>query len=241
MNTPEEITINEVVGLLEQLTARDQRTSGDADLTTWWHDLNAGGVSYRDAQQAANYYYAVVWPAQNEQDRYRLTAPKIIELVGRVHRERLENFIYQPTLGETGAEFIANYNRQRNAVASGQVPPVPSITQALKPRPVAALIAGVAAARVLPPEIADVIARRRPPGTSITCPACHARPNERCRTGHGRELKTMHPSRLETWATGNVPCTACGAETGAPCTEYGHAYRGGTHRERTEAATDGAP
>lgn len=235
----EAITINEVVGLLEQITARDQRTSGDADLTTWWHDLNAGGVSYRDAQQAANYYYAVVWPAQKEQDRYRLTAPKIIELVGRVHRERLENFVYQPVPGETGAEFVANYNRQRNAVASGEVPPVPSIAQALKPRPVAALVAGVAAARVLPPEIAEVITRRRPPATSIRCPACNARPAERCRAaGTSRELTQLHPSRLEAHATAAAACPTCEAAPGDPCREYGQTYRGGAHRARIEAAAE---
>ena len=234
------ITVNEVVGLLEQITARDQRTTALADLATWLHDLNMARVSYRDAQQAANYYYAVVWPAQKEQDRYRLTAPKIIELVRRVHLERLENFVYQPTLGETGAEFIANYNRQRNAIASGQVPPVPSITEALKPRPVAALIAGLAAARVLPPEIAEIITRRRPPATSIPCPACHAGPNKRCHTGTGRELKALHPSRLDVFATSTTNCPACAAEPGSPCLEYGQPYRGGAHRARIEAATEGA-
>lgn len=240
MNAPTTITINEVVGLLEQLTARDQRTTGNADLATWFHDLNTAHVSYQDAQQAANYYFAVVWPAQKEQDRYRLTAPKIIELVRKVHRERLENFVYQPIPGETGAEFIANYNRQRDAIASGQVPPVPSITQALKPRPVAVLVAGVAAARVLPPEIADIITRRRPPATSIRCPACNAQPNERCHAaGTSRELTQPHPSRLEVHATAAAGCPTCEAAPGDPCREYGQPYRGGAHRARIEAATGG--
>lgn len=234
--TPDEtITVADVGRLLEQVAARDQRTTGKADIVAWWHDLNTARVTYADAQEAANHYYAVIWPSQKPQDRYRLTAPVVIELVRKTHAERLANFVYQPNPGETGAQFVENYDRQRDAIASGQQPPVPSITQALKPRPVAALVAGVAAARVLPPEIADVIARRRPPGTSIRCPACSARPNERCRSGNGRELKTMHASRVESWATQNTACPACEAPVGQPCTEYGQPYRGGAHRDRIEA------
>lgn len=232
MTGVETISMDEVIDLLGQVTARDQRSTGEADVTTWWHDLNTARITYRDAQAAANHYYAVVWPAQKPQDRFRLTAPVVIELVRKAHAERLANFVYEPTPGETGAEFVERYDQQRDAVASGQVPPVPSITQALRPRPIAALVAGVAAARVLPPEIADVIAKRRPPGRSIRCPGCGAAPNAPCRTGSGRELKTVHPSRLDAWATADRPCPACGAAVNAPCREYGQIYRGGAHRER---------
>lgn len=239
MNSTETITIAEVGDLLKQLAARDQRTTGQPDIVAWWNDLNTAvpPVGYREAQAAANYYYAVVWPAQEERNRFRLTAPKVIELAHNAQKGRLENFVYQATPGETGAEFIVNYNRQRNAVASGQVQPVPSITQALKPRPVAALVAGVAAARVLPPEIADIIARRRPPGSSIPCPYCHAQVRRHCRTSTGRELQTMHASRIATWATFTVACPICGVSINKGCMERGRLYDG-AHRERIEAAGD---
>jgi len=238
MNTTETITVAEVGSLLEQLVARDQRTTGKADVIAWWNDLNTAQISYRDAQQAANYYYAVEWPRQKPQERYRLTPPATIELVRKVHKERLENFVYQPSgPDETGAEFVENYNRQLQAVATGARPPVPSITQALKPQPVAELIAGVAAKRVLPPEIAEVIERRRPAGTSVRCPACNAQPGERCRAaGTTRQLGRLHPSRLDAYATAVAQCPRCEAAPGDGCTEYGQPYRGGAHRDRIEAA-----
>ncbi|HTJ31920.1 MAG TPA: hypothetical protein VL738_01690, partial [Dactylosporangium sp.] len=234
--TPYEIiSMDEVIDLLEQITARDQRTTGETDVTTWWHDLNTARINYKDAQAAANYYYAVVWPAQKEADRFRLTAPKVIELVKKVREERLENFVYEPTPGETGAEFVANYHRQRNAIASGHQPPVASITQALKPRPVKELLAGAFRTPELPPEIAEVLARRRPPGTAVACPSCHAAPNRKChapstrRHPAGRELTHMHPTRLDAWATAVTACPTCEAAPGDQCTEYGRPYANGAH------------
>jgi len=244
MNTPETITVAEVGSLLEQLAARDQRTTGKADIVAWWNDLNVAGINYRDAQEAATHYYAEVWPRQKEQDRFRLTAPKVIEIVRHLHKDRLENFVYQPDPNETGAEFVANFDRQRRAVASGDVPPVPSITQALRPRPVKELLAGAFRTPELPREITEVLARRRPPGTAIACPTCHAAPNRRChapatrRHPAGRELAHAHPSRLETWAVAQVACPTCASPVGAVCTEYGRPYVNGAHRERIEAATN---
>lgn len=206
--TPYEIiSLDEIGALLEQIAARDQRTTGETDVTAWWNDLNTARITYSDAQAAVNYFHAVVQPAQKEADRYRLTSVKLIEMVRKVRAERLENFVYQPTPGETGAEFIANYHRQRRAVAAGLQPPAPSITQALHPRPVAELVAGVAAARALPPEIAEAIERRRPHGTEVRCPVCGAPPRTRCRAVTGkriRELSTIHPTRIQLAETGQA-------------------------------------
>lgn len=198
----ETITIDEVDQLLQQLAARDQRSTGDADIIAWWNDLNAVCITYRDAQAAATQYYTAIYPRQKPNERYRLTASIVIELVGKIHAERLENFVYQPSgPDETGAEYAENYKRQLQAVATGQRTPVPSITEALKPRPVAELVAGIANAKALPPEIAEVLERRRPPGTEIACPACGAPPRERCRAvsrGRGyRTLSTIHDSRIK--------------------------------------------
>lgn len=233
----ETVSIDQVVNLLKQLAARDQRTTGDADVLAWYADLNAVYITYRDAKAAATRYYTAIWPHQKPAERHRLTAPLVIELVGKIRDERIANFVYQPTPGETGAEYIENYNRQLQAVASGEREPAPSITEALKPRPVAALVADIAAKRVLPPEIAEVINRRRPAGASIRCPACNAQPNERCRAaGTTRQLGHLHPSRLDAYATSAVVCPRCEAAPGDGCTEYGQPYRGGAHRDRIEAA-----
>lgn len=237
----ETITIDEIDKLLQQLAARDQRTTGDADIITWWNDLNNATppVSYHDAQQAANHYYAVIYPRQKPNERYRLTAPTVIELVQKAHAERLANFVYEDRPDETGAEYVERYNQQLRAVATGERPPVPSITQALKPRPVAALVAGIAAKRVLPPEVAEVLERRRPPGTAIACPVCSAPANQRCRAkGRGgrpdRTLSTIHATRIEQWATGATGCPTCHAAQWQPCLAYGRPCA--AHPARIEAA-----
>lgn len=234
--TEETITVAEVGDLLKQVAARDQRTTGTADVVAWWNDLNTAHVSYRDAQAAANHYYAVVWPAQKPQERFRLTAPMVIELVRSTRRERLANFVYEPDPDESGAEFVENYDRQRDAVASGRTPPALSITRALNPRPVAELVSGVAAARTLPPEVADVIARRRPPGTSIRCPVCGAAPHRKCQAGTGRELSSLHATRIEEWAVALAACPTCRAPIGEYCTAYGKRRTEGAHPERLKAA-----
>lgn len=235
----ETIALGEVGDLLNQIAARDQRTTSKADVVAWWHDLNIARVTYRDAQAAVNRYFAQEWPKQDPRTRFRVTASAVIEIVKKVRKERIEesNFVYEPRHpDESGFDYTQRLKAQIAAVADGRIPPQPA--GVLRPRPVKELIAGFASAHVLPPEIAEVLARRRPPGRTIVCPACHAPANTACRTPAGRELKHLHPTRVETWATAISPCPYCAVGPGEACVEYGQPYKGGAHKARIESATD---
>jgi hypothetical protein len=123
---------------------------------------------------------------------------------------------------------------------AGQYPALEPAVRAANPQAVIDAIAGVFPLRPeLPREIAEVINRRRPPGTAIACPVCHAAPNRKCHTPRGRELTHMHPTRLDAWSTAAATCPTCLAIPGKPCTEYGAPYANGAHQARHAAATEG--
>jgi hypothetical protein len=241
---PETITVDQVTSLLQQAAARDQRIVGEADILAWWSDLNTAHVRYDDAQTALGHYYAEVWPREDPAKRFRATAPVLIEIVLAMRKRRLaeSNFVYEPRFGETGAEYVRRLREQTAAVADGLVPPQP-MGRVLRVRPVQQMIEGVAAARALPPEIADVLAARRPAANSVTCPYCNAPPKTQCRAASGsakaRALKAPHPGRVDAWVTAVAACPECKAAPGEVCRQMGQPYPHGAHRSRLEAA--GAP
>lgn len=239
----ETIDAIQVGRLLALAAARDQRTTGDADAIAWYSDLNTAGVTFDDAEAAITRYYATVWPREEPSRRFRITAPVIIELVGKTRSERLDGFVYQPRPGETGEEYTARRRAQVTAVANGQVPRGISAPEILRPRPVAALVSGVADARKLPPEIAEILDRRRPRAQQVDCPweACRARAGQPCTNQRGQE-RAPHPSRIDAWAVLNAPCPRCRTAPGDPCRVPGTAtpYAHGAHPERINAAKETA-
>lgn len=241
MSGPREIiTVDEVTALLKGCQARDQRTIGPGDTLAWWQDLNTARVGYADASAALSHYYANVWPRQDPRQRFRATAPVLIELVLAIRKQRLadSDFTYEPRhWEETGAQYVVRLRGQIAAVADGREPDQPAGHALLRKRPVAELIAGVAAARVLPPEIADVIARRRPQARSIDCPYCNAPRGANCKGPAGKDLSTgVHPGRIDSWAVAVAGCPTCFADPGKPCTENERPFPHGAHRGRADAA-----
>lgn len=242
MNAPAEtITDAEVKSLLKAAAARDQRTTDAADILAWYQDLNTARVGYRDASAALSHYYANIWPRQDPRQRFRATAPVLIELVLALRKQRLaeSNFVYEPrSPDESGGEYARRLRGQIAAVADGRTPPQP-IGQALKARPVAELVASMTQRWSLPPEIAEVITRRRPPARSITCPYCNAQKGSNCKNPAGNDLAGgVHPGRIDAWATAVAGCPACYAAPGAPCAENGRPYVHGTHKARVDAANN---
>lgn len=242
MNAPETITIDEVTVLLKSAASRDQRTIDTADTLAWWQDLNTARVSYQDASVALSHYYANVWPRQDPRQRFRATAPVLIELVIQIRKQRLadSNFVYQPRHpDESGAQYVERLRRQIAAVAAGQAPP--DAPNALRVRPVAELVASAVGKWSLPPEIADVLGRRRPAARSITCPYCNAQKGSNCKNPVGKDVPGgVHPTRVDAWATAIAGCPVCRAAPGEPCTETDNAgvkpYTHGTHHDRVETA-----
>ncbi len=244
MNAAETITIDEVTALLKAAASRDQRTIDTADTLAWWQDLNTARVGYADASAALSHYYANVWPRQDPRQRFRATAPVLIELVLALRKQRLadSDFVYEPRhWEETGAQYVVRLREQIAAVADGREPAGPAGHAILRKRPVAELVAGIADAKYLPPAIADVIAKRRPPARSVNCPYCQAQKGSNCKNPTGRDLSGgVHPGRIDAWAIAVTGCPVCYATPGQPCTQTDNAgqrpYAHGTHRARADAA-----
>lgn len=236
MNLNETITDVETNRLLQEAARRDQRSIGANDIAAWYTDLNVARVGYDDALAAVSRYYSIHWPKQPPAQRFRLTAPVLIELVGEIReqRHRAANFIYEPDPNETGAEYARRKQAQLRAVGDGYVPA--HSTAELSPRPVAALVAGIANAKALPPEIAGVLAPRRTGPKSVRCPKCSAEPGRGCTNGNGKPMFDLHPSRLDAHAVQNADCPECYANAGDGCREMGEPYRGGAHPGRIKAA-----
>jgi len=243
----ETITLPEIGELLALAAARDQRSTGTADNVAWWQDLNAARVTFKDAKLALTRYYAEVWPKQDPRQRFRATAPVIIEIVRGIRERRHEdaNFVYEPVDGETGAEYAARYQRQLRAIGDGYVPTYSTreITRSVddNKRQLAELVSGVDQRMLLPPEIAKVLASARPAGLEVSCPRCHAEPNRKCTDpGTGRQMKRLHDSRIAAWAIVANPCPECRAAVGSACTELGEPYRDHAHKTRIDAARTAA-
>jgi hypothetical protein len=240
--TYQPMSIDDIADLLAQCAARDQRTVGRADALAWWQDLNRACITKPDAEAAISRYYAVEWPRQDPAQRFRVTAPVIIEMVNKARAARLEGFVYQPPdPTETGAQYIARRREQITAVANGQAPEDLAAPAIMRPRPVAALVKGVADARKLPPEIAEILDRRRPRALEVPCPwePCHARAGQACTNQRAQE-RDPHPSRVDAWATVTADCPACRTPPGEPCRVPGTAttYPHGAHAERLAAAKE---
>lgn len=237
MNTAETITEDEINKLLKAAAARDQRTIGTADILAWYQDLNVAAIRYPDASEAVARYYAIHWPRQAPNHRFRLTSPMLIELVREIRNARHEaaNFVYEPVAGETGAEYAARLQAQKRAVGDGH--PTSTNLAQLTARPVRELEGRLSSTWSLPQEIADVLQRARPVGSAIPCPRCHARPNRKCSDpATGRPMRRLHDSRIAAWAVLGAPCPDCRALIGDSCRELGQPYRDGAHPARIEAA-----
>lgn len=241
MNPDETITDEEANDLLKRAAARDQRTIGTADIAAWYQDLNVARVNHADACTALARYYAEIWPRQDPNQRFRITAPVLIELVIDLRRRRIadSNYVFEPRFGETGYQTAARQRAELAAVADGREVPR-QIGHPLRPRPVAELVSGVAGRRTLPPEIAEIIDRVRPHANTVTCPACHARPNSACTVRDTAKTRAragfIHPSRTAAWAVAVAGCPECRAVPGDVCRQLGQPYPDGAHHVRIEAA-----
>lgn len=233
----ETITEDETNKLLKAAAARDQRTIGAADILAWYQDLNVAGIRYADASEAVARYYAIHWPRQAPNHRFRLTSPMLIELVHEIRNARHDaaNFVYEPVDGETGAESAARLKAQQRAVGDGH--PAPSGLAQLAARPVRELEGRLSSTWSLPPEISEVLQRARPAGSAIPCPRCHAKPNHKCcDPATGRQMRRLHDSRIAAWAVLGAPCPDCRALIGDGCRELGEPYRDNAHPARIDAA-----
>jgi hypothetical protein len=239
MNPNETISDEETNQLLKEAARRDQRTIGVNDIAAWYADLNIACIGYDDALAAVSRYYSIHWPKQPPGQRFRLTAPVLIELVHEIREQRhqVANYIYEPVPDETGYQFTARLRAEQRAVGNGCTPQyaVRELSSRQKPE-LETVLSGIADIRTLPREISGVLAERRIGVRSIRCPQCNAGPGAKCVTGGGRAMASPHPSRTEAWAVAVASCPECRAESESGCRAAGQPYAHGVHPGRLTAA-----
>lgn len=241
MNPAETITEDEINTLLKAAAARDQRTIGVADILAWYQDLNIARIRYTDASEAVARYYAIHWVKQEPHQRFRLTSPLLIELVHQIREARhvAADYLYEPVASETGAESSARLRGELRAVGDGLPPAHTKAAIGMNPSGqdrLAELVSGMSGRMPVPPEIAEVLARARPAGSTITCPRCHAAPNRKCADpATGRPMRRLHDSRIAAWSILGEACPDCRAPVGEACRELGAPYKDHAHAARIAA------
>jgi hypothetical protein len=191
------ISYEEAGQLLGLAAARDQRTVGDADLLAWHADLNAAGVTYRDAEAALTRFYAVEMAGLQPDQRRRVTTPDVISIARKIRNERLENFVYEPPSNDRDPNYLQRLRGQLETTASGTAPASvsrPELTGSAS-APTRALLSSVG--RKVPdaddtPTERPAIQRPGPLGRQ--CPKCAAAIGRPCRTPGGKE-RPPHPAR----------------------------------------------
>lgn len=221
---------SEVETLLNLAALYDRRSVEDTDVMAWMPLM--AEVAFAQAQSAVFAHF--------RECRYWLTPDDVLRRIREERSKRITESGYKyitPDPDEPPEAYLRRYRAQLAAVADGQ--PIPAEAQALKRRPVAELISGIAAKTVIPGEVREVLKLRRHPAGDITCPACRTPAGDPCVTGSGGSLEARyHPSRLDAWAVVTSPCPECRVAIGEGCTEMGRPYPHGVHRNRLKIAQE---
>lgn len=215
------MTPSEAAQLLGHCAAFDNRTVGKVDARAWaaaLHDVPFDD----DAVAAVAAFYGT--PPKDPSQRLWIQPHNVRTGRSRIRSVRLENFQYEPLPDETPAEFLARYQGQIQAVASGRVP-APSGRPALEGGPSREFVAELEARgwqgmRAVPEtdeepaeaELIDSVRRSGPLG--IECPACQAAIGRPCKSPGGSDKQPMgkprskpHSARLRA-ASGQSEATA---------------------------------
>lgn len=196
------MTPSEAAQLLGHCAAFDNRTVGKVDARAWaaaLHDVPFDD----DAVAAVAAFYGT--PPKDPSQRLWIQPHNVRTGRSRIRSIRLENFQYEPVADETPAEFVARYQGQIQAVASGRVP-APSVRAALEGGPSRGFMAELEARgwqgmRAVPgtdeeaaeAELVETVRRSGPLG--IECPACQAAIGRPCKSPGGTEKQPMGKPR----------------------------------------------
>jgi hypothetical protein len=205
------MTPDQIPALIAQIALADPRVRRDNEAERRGQiDMWAGilaDVPADFALQAAHQHYRVSqWPVlpADIATRWTTTAK---DRLGR-HTDP------QPAIDpDRVTAWCHELGATRQAVAAGQIEPVPQAIAAGPPIAIAALVAGIG---WTPPSrddetpyiseqaqaaLAEAGRRRKPPEWSVACPAinCKAQPGQPCTGLHGRVKKDVHPSRFDAY------------------------------------------
>lgn len=191
----------EAAELLGHAAAFDNRNPSAAAAVAWAAALEDMPLD-ADAKAAVALYYRT--PPQNPNDRLWILPHHIRTLRSKIRADRLENFQYEPLPDETVPEYLARYQGQVQAIASGRVA-APSgrleleggadaFMRELEARGMSfdGETSDDEPARA---ELLDSVRRSGPLG--IECPACKAAIGKPCKTPGGTDRQPIGKPRLK--------------------------------------------
>jgi hypothetical protein len=190
----------EASALLGHCSSFDNRHPSEAAAIAWsaaLHDIPLDA----DTRAAVAIYYTT--PPKDPDAKLWILPHHIRTLRAKTRSARLENFQYVPVEGETTAEYLARYQGQVAAVASGRVTP-PDSHLVLKGGPPRAFVRELEArghevGRQVPDsdgQAATETVRRAGP-LGVVCPACGATMGRPCKTPGGDDRKPLGKPRLK--------------------------------------------
>jgi hypothetical protein len=203
----------EAAELLKHCSAFDNRKPSAAAAVAWASALNDLPFD-ADARAAVAAFYST--PPRDPETKLWIQPHNVRTLRTKIRNGRLENFQYEPVEGETAREFIARYQGQVRAVASGQVASLGR--PALEGGPSRQFLDGIAArgwavGQEVPDAQADdatvtaIDSVRRSGPLGVICPTCSAAIGRPCKTPApggsdkqplGKPRKHPHSARRRT-------------------------------------------
>ncbi|MGW2223867.1 zinc finger domain-containing protein [Streptomyces formicae] len=196
------MTPKEAAELLGHCSAFDSRKPSQAAAMAWaaaLHDVPLDA----DAKSAVATYYTT--PPKDPDAKLWILPHHVRTLRFKIRSARLENFQYEPLTGETPREFLARYQGQVQAVASGRVA---ASSGRLELEGGADRFMRELEARGLhfgdepaSPEadLVDTVRRSGPLG--VECPACLAAIGRPCKSPGGSEKQPMGKPRSKPHST----------------------------------------
>lgn len=190
----------EAAELLGHCAMFDNRKPSQGAAIAWASALNDVPLD-ADAKAAVATYYTT--SPKDPDGKLWILPHHVRTFRAKIRSARLENFQYEPVDGETAAEFIARYQGQIRAVASGRVTP-PANRLALEGGPSKAFLAelearGYEVGRPVPDSdeqaVIDSVRRAGPLG--VECPACGAALGRPCKTPNGSDKQPLGKPRLK--------------------------------------------
>lgn len=190
----------EAAELLAHCSAFDNRKPSAAAAVAWASALNDVPLD-ADAKDAVAVFYST--PPRDPDAKLWIQPHNVRTLRTKIRSARLENFQYEPVEGETAAEFIARYQGQIRAVASGRVTPS-SGRLALEGGPHQSFVReldarGFTVGRAVPDSdeqaVIDSVRRAGPLG--VECPACGAVVGRPCKIPGGTGKQPLGKPRLK--------------------------------------------
>jgi hypothetical protein len=193
------VTPAEAADLLTRCAAFDNRKPSAAAAMAWASALKNVPLD-ADTYAAVDRYYAT--PPKDPDQRLWIQPHDIRTHRAALRAGRLEHFVYEPPALETPKEFLENYRRQIEAVASGAVP-APTSAPALTGGPHKSVEDRLAAVGQQVPDGDDEPTPPRFGPLGVHCSACYAPIGLSCKTPHGKRRRP-HQARQAAVGTPGI-------------------------------------